>query len=347
MATATVPTANCRVLHTTTEVTVTSPSGRAYTIAKDKLRFWSAPIHHVLTRHALGREEVVTLTFPQMQAFRVIVERVQGETQKTEEVAQQQRQEVEIIIQKASTPVSKTAAQQTEWATINATARLAENRNVGRGIDAAEQRIDGLQKTLASVGEQYYMLIYDIPEVRNPDCPNPSSTLWNYGFRLNLSCWVLPESSLNSARVQELLTLWAQYPDVIVHVIPYAERAMAQIRKIARDNLTQEIVRVHTALIKRIGNASDKLNEARQALQQRENEGQQVTASDYERAETLAIASYRNTLSMATKALAYSLECAKLFDETESVGPLLEGLRSAIACERESLNTFLSVRVRA
>jgi hypothetical protein len=88
-----------------------------------------------------------------------------------------------------------------------------EFRTSGHGLDQDERRVNQLERISEST-EKMYMLIYDIPD--KSDEPNPSGLLWWFGFRLNLSCWGLPQRGLDSGRVQGLLRHWQQRGDIRV-----------------------------------------------------------------------------------------------------------------------------------
>lgn len=208
---------------------------------------------------------------------------------------------------------------------------------------AEEQRIKRQEQVNATLSGEIVMLIYDIPVVKNAQCPNPSHILWWYGFRLNDSCWVLPEKGINSPAVQELLTHWKQH-NISTYVIPYAEKALSQIRAIASEKLRQEIIRAHTSLIQRIGSANERLETARKEMEQKEKEGQEVTEKDREKADSYRDNTVRSIIKAAGESLNASVSCAQMFDETESVESLLEGLRQAIRSEAEAFNAQMKLK---
>lgn len=235
-------------------------------------------------------------------------------------------------------PALAPAAQAVADRTVLATAARAEQRTLGRGVDAAEIRINQLQQTCRTLEGEISMLIYDIPSNLDQECPNPSNMLWPYGFRLNKSCWVLPEKGLNAAAVQQLLAHWSHYPAVEVHVIPYAEHAKAQIRRIAGEKLREEIIRAHTSLINRLASASQRLADARAELDAAAERGEQISAEQYDTAERRRESDIRSILKKAGESLAASISCAEMFDETENVQDLLAGLRAAVSSELASFN---------
>src|SRR5678815_1790415 len=203
------------------------------------------------------------------------------------------------------------------------------------------KRLEGTVKRLA--GGDLYMLIYDIPTVKNEECPNPSGLLWWYGFRLNLSCWVMPEKSLKSRKVQELLAHWEEHR-IETHLIKYSEDQLEKIRDIARSKLAAEVKRAHTSLLTRIESAAKRLDEARAELESGEKVGKHSTPRERDALLAAHSNSVRATLSKSIEALEASVSCAQVFDETESTADLLHGLREAIASEAASFNILAKQR---
>jgi hypothetical protein len=234
-------------------------------------------------------------------------------------------------------------------ATANGTAQtVAErsiNRSHGSGGSNDEFRLTQLEGAAAKLeNETLYMLIYDIPSALGEECPNPSTTLWRYGFRLNLSCWVLPESSLSRAAVKELLGHWQQFPGVQVHIIPFAPEAQAQILQIARAKLAAEILRVHTSLIERIANASARLEAAKKALAEKEAMEGNVSVRDYERASARKDNEVRSILKGSAEALNATIACARLFDDSGETADLITALRQSLIAEQRSFNAQMAAK---
>jgi hypothetical protein len=179
------------------------------------------------------------------------------------------------------------AVKQVQQRTVIATANGADQRTrvVGNGqseVCKAETDLKRLEKAARALQGDVYMLIYDIPDALSEVCPNPSGQLWPVGFRLNKSCWVLPQASLDSSTVRELLAHWANYPGVECHIIPYAERALTQIREIAAEKIRQRIVEIHTSFIKRLDAASERLEKARAELDEVAKETPDVEAEHHQ-----------------------------------------------------------------
>lgn len=201
-----------------------------------------------------------------------------------------------------------------------------EIRQAG-GENTHELRINGLTAVIESE-ESYVMLCYDIPTHKNREVPNPSKTLWSHGFRINLSCWVLPASELDHPVLMDLFASFKTHK-IRTHVIEYADSQVGKVREIAAEKLREELVRAHTSLIERIGAANDALRAAEQALD----------ATDH----TVGLAREKRTKQLkaiirdAGDALDAAISCAELFDQNDRVADLLKGLRLAIASQRAAL----------
>jgi hypothetical protein len=240
------------------------------------------------------------------------------------------------------------AVNQVQQRTVHATASGVDRqtRVVGNGqgeVSKAEADLKRLEKAAKTLQGDVYMLIYDIPDILNESCPNPSGQLWPVGFRLNKSCWVLPQASLDSSTVRELLAHWADHPTVECHIIPYADRAMAQIRDIAAEKIRQRIVEIHTSFIKRLDAASERLEKARAELDQVAKETPDVVSQrDYDKVEATRDSNVRAILKQSAKSLEAALTCARLFDEEENVADLFEGLRQAINSQVLSFNALMA-----
>lgn len=234
---------------------------------------------------------------------------------------------------------------QTFARTVGKTARglIARERWTNGNTDEAskhEEVIKRLESVIEKADGGMWMLIYDIPTEKNEDCPNPSSLLWAYGFRLNLSCWVLPTQSLRSGQVQSLLGWW-EANRIETHLIPYAKEAIEQIKKIAQTKIEERITAIRTSLLERILNATDRLNEMRGEL-----DAIRPDVNEYVRAEQTAEANYRGTIRMAETGFLAVQECARLFEEIDNVSELLKLLRKTIEAEKQGLEAFRKLRLR-
>jgi hypothetical protein len=240
------------------------------------------------------------------------------------------------------------AVKQVQQRTVHATANGVDQRTraVGNGsgeVNKAEADLKRLEKAAKTLAGDVYMLIYDIPDALGEVCPNPSGQLWPVGFRLNKSCWVLPQASLDSSTVRELLSHWSNYPTVECHIIPYADRALKQIREIAAEKIRQRVVEIHTSFIKRLDAASERLEKARAELDQVSRETPDVVSQrDYEKLNTTKDNNVRSIIKQSAASLEAALTCARLFDEEENVADLFEGLRQAINSQVLSFNALMA-----
>lgn len=218
------------------------------------------------------------------------------------------------------------------------TVKTMEVLTNGHNYQSSEEaRIHKAEMGLAKVlKEDLHMLIYDIPTEMNSECPNPSPWLWRYGARINLSCWILPESSLNSLRVKKELALWERN-HIEVHIIYQSKESQQKIREIAADKLAKEIARAHGSLIQRIDNADQTL---KQALAQAEQE-QSMSASDLTKKRDLAVRAIINT---AAKSLSDCIACAEQFDLTGQVQDLLDALKKVTAAQAEAFNAVAKLK---
>jgi len=222
---------------------------------------------------------------------------------------------------------------------INATYRGLENQSRGNGTTYAEQRITGLENVIEQLKhEELYMFQYDIATVKNKDCPNPSSLLWHFGFRMTLSVWVMPQSSIDHPVIQGLMAHWSEY-EVTQYVIPYAERATSQIRKIAEIKLAEQIMEQHTSFIERLGSANDRLEAAIKALEECEAT---ATADDYEKIEAKRCNEIRLVIKSSIDKLNAAVDCARLFDDGGKTADLFAGLKALIASETLSFNAEMA-----
>jgi hypothetical protein len=238
----------------------------------------------------------------------------------------------------------KQVQQRTVHATANGVAQRTRVVGNGQGeVSKAEADLKRLERAAKTLAGDVYMLIYDIPDALSEVCPNPSGQLWPVGFRLNKSCWVLPQASLDSSTVRELLAHWADHPTVECHIIPYADRALKQIREIAAEKIRQRVVEIHTSFITRLDAASERLEKARAELDQVSRETPDVVSQqDYEKLDAARDNNVRAILKQSAAALEAALTCARLFDEEENVADLFEGLRQAINSQVLSFNALMA-----
>lgn len=206
---------------------------------------------------------------------------------------------------------------------------------LGRQQQALERQQEAVNRLS---GQEISMLVYDIPSSMNSECPNPSWLLWRYGFRLNLSCWVLPESSLREPEVVELLDHWKQYPEVEVHIVPYAEKALSKIRAIARRKLEQEIMDLRQSFMVRLDNLAATMDDLRQQLAASESSGEK----DWDKLGQKERNQRRAVIREAVECLGSLMSCARIFEEEESLGVVFDAARSLVNAEAKTFNATAS-----
>jgi hypothetical protein len=200
-----------------------------------------------------------------------------------------------------------------------------------RLAESDEQNVSRMENALRRMHGDIWMLIYDIPAVLNSECPNPSGLLWHYGFRLNKSCWVVPQDGLNSSPVQKLLNHWSKY-SIEVHLIRYHPDEVKNIKDKCRTKLEEEIRKQHTSLIKRLDNASKRLEEARKELDPT------IHTNEVEQVESKYANDVRLIMRDSIDAFQAALDCARMFDETENTKDLFKALKNVIKSEALTFN---------
>jgi hypothetical protein len=214
-----------------------------------------------------------------------------------------------------------------------------ENRVSGKGTSREEYRISQLENAIAKIqNEELFLLQYDIPEELNTEVKNPSCLLWNFGFRLTLSCWVLPQNSLNQKRIIDLFNFWANYPKVKKHIFPFSEKASRDICALAQEKLREEICIVHTSLINRIASISNIYETARKLLDERVTNGEQVGERQYSNLESKKNGEIRAKLKETAQDLQGLINCAKIFDDSMETQDLFNALRQLIRAEQSAFN---------
>lgn len=205
----------------------------------------------------------------------------------------------------------------------------------------AERNIGRLQQAVDMLANDgHIMLQYDIPDRKKAVCPNPSHILWRYGFRSNLSVWILPQKSLKNPVIEQLLEHWNRN-GINYLPLPIHDRAVQMTREVAAEYLREEIRGWHESLIENIGAAADRLGEAKAAVLADESKG----TTELERAEDARNNAVRKHIRDAIERLETSIQCAELFDDNgDDTKALIDGLRSAIRSQAESFNAMARMR---
>lgn len=86
---------------------------------------------------------------------------------------------------------------------------------------------------------QACLLIYDIPD--ESGFPNPSNILRSIAVRVNLSCWVIPESSIPYTLLNEMEAVGCTW-----HTVKFDASEGDKLRRMAVDAITREITEAIT-----------------------------------------------------------------------------------------------------
>lgn len=164
---------------------------------------------------------------------------------------------------------------------------------------------------------RYAILVYDIPADQSAKL-NPSTKLRRVGFRINMSCWIIPETHIPQ---EYLETLRSNGVQVVVFLFDEAESK--RIRVAAANALRDEADKLRQFLEHAMQTFSAKI---REAADQRS---------------TPLINHATRYLQTALRRAAAEVEdakaCAACFDLTQDIGPVLENIRQAIDACRNRL----------
>ena len=171
-----------------------------------------------------------------------------------------------------------------------------------------------LQTGVAS-SRRAHLLVYDIPSGK---MANPSAMLWRFGARINLSCWVIPDS-----RVPMLpLDKWAE-KGVRAELVRFDERDGDTILRLARTALLEEVGRWREVLDsaqKKVREECDKVTGVGDAQRQQAKKAGSLASFHLQRAKKFAVAAQ---------------ECALGFDLMGDVALVVDGLREVIKANEE------------
>jgi hypothetical protein len=88
-------------------------------------------------------------------------------------------------------------------------------------------------------GKRYAMVVYDIPS-RLPGNINPSRGWRRFGFRVNLSCWIIPLDRLVAANPEAISSAGGD-----VKIVRFDESESAKIIDMARATITKDMLDEH------------------------------------------------------------------------------------------------------
>lgn len=250
------------------------------------------------------------------------------EDEKTADLTAAEMRSLVSIREKINKLVNKAMPQQA----AQHAAQGISNRTVGVGSIQAERNIDQMSRVFKTLKGDMWKLDYDIPTTS--EVQNPSRLLWNFGFRSSESVWVLPDESKNHPTVQELFSYWREN-GITFWTIRYHPDDMKVVKEQAHHRLCEEIRRQHKSLIECILAADTKLADDEKAL-----DAQEQAATDKERK---AIISKRNNavrsrIKIAWQELREVVKSAEIFEETEAIADLVDGLKKAIRAQAAAFN---------
>ncbi len=296
------------------------------------------------------REELPSEPDPKLAQQEAALARIAAaETERQERLAAHREGLVRAAARKAeAVPVERLngSAGITSQGTLAHVAVGTIGRTEGRAIDHDERRLDQLQRAIAvTVDQDFFEVEYDIPSVSEEG--NPSSLFWRYGFRNSLSCWVFTTKGIQAKAIQGTFARWrASSPPIKVRIIRYHPDDKEQVKEWCRAKLREEVMRLHESLLQRIANASDRYEEAVKAIEEGVDElpGRHLTSKEQEKLNKAKDNAIRGAIRSSGEALNACIECAKAFDESESVADLIAALRSAVNAKTQTYNAAQSAR---
>jgi len=160
------------------------------------------------------------------------------------------------------------------------------------------------------------LLVYDIPQ--GTGIANPSYILRGYGFRINLSAWIIPQSKIPYFLIERMRAKGCS-----VETVRFDERDTNQIRALGRSALTGEIKRIRRSL-------DESVTKLQAKVANMDVDGERVLyysegARDYAEA----------SLRRAKVALRKAEEASLAFDITADVKDLFESVQEHLKAKSE------------
>lgn len=335
----------CTVRHGRDWMEVCSPTGVQIRIQNPRSVSLTGPeesLTYLLMTGASPRAE--ELSHDQMRVFLAIRQKVQDVIPKEPEpVEEETEEEQEEAVEATPAPVVVVSTPTPD--VEDRSAQFLHDTVVGRATrhmqtNTEEQRINCLQTGLDRVRTGKLIVFhYDIRDEKRRECPNPSGWLWRHAFRWTESVWVITEQEIKHPKIQDLFALWDEHK-IKHYIVPQDESQKQLLIKIAQDNLTEEIRRVHQSFINRLLSADEKYRELVAAREDAADKGMQGDASkeDLDRKHANTV---RAIVREVGEDLNNAIKCAELYDQEENVQDLLVGLREAISAEVKSRNVIL------
>lgn len=174
-------------------------------------------------------------------------------------------------------------------------------------------------KEAESRGVRSVMVVYDVPQ--GSKIGNPSSVFRSRGVRVNLSCWIVPETRVPWEYLKRMDEAGCR-----TETVRFDEHEQDRIRELAKRLLREEAARIQASLGKAILKVDEMLAEA------------PVDSPVWDKAVGNGRAAFRH----ASKHLKMAQEAALAFDLTGDLSDLWDAMGHAV----ESLQKGWSVRVR-
>ena len=181
------------------------------------------------------------------------------------------------------------------------------------------------------------LLVYDIAE--QSKFPNPSPRLHPIGFRINLSCWIIPITQLPEDLLNDFAGAGIDY-----EVFQFAEHEEEKIRMRAKRAIEAHAAEIHTSLIKSLDSATQAFRAA-EAQVKAECDSELVAHLLTAEADKKRRQRMKGALRVAADRLNAAVACAELFDDTMELKDCLKGLEEAIKARREAFEVTLTAMV--
>lgn len=176
-----------------------------------------------------------------------------------------------------------------------------------------------------------YILDYDIPDRLGALATTLRASLRRRAVWLSGSVWLVPSHRVPDDIIQRLAD------NGVRHRLTPAWMDEEAVRRLFVEQTEKQVQAKHTALIKRLGNASDAIQRALDAVGE---------SDDTEKARDKAQKAYRNRvrriLSDARTALKEAIDAAEVFDATMEIQDVVEALRKAIDAEKKAIDAALA-----
>lgn len=178
--------------------------------------------------------------------------------------------------------------------------------------------------------ENAVLFVYDIPS--KSDLPNPSNQLKRIGIRVNLSCWVIPESRVPYDLIREL-----DAGGATTEVVRFDESEREKLERLAKNALIAECGRVQKAFETSLATAEMALADDEERYEQRRMMGipaiGTTPSEDEPTPEDKREKRAKAAMNRAKRSLEAAKECAIAFDLLADVEELIAGTANAVKAE--------------